>query len=190
MPPKQRISKEMILEQAFMIADKQGISAVTSRSIAKLLDCSIQPIFSHFPTMEELRKATFDYACKKFEEEVLSNEDNSDFLSLTTKWTVNLARRRPNLYRLLYLSGGLYGSSMTETMMNYESNKRLINKMTEQYGLVVSQCQDILTRCCLLLVGVCTMICENSVTFTDEQISMMTKQTVQDMIQGARKETK
>lgn len=176
----------MILEQAFILADKQGISAVTSRSVAKLLDCSIQPIFSHFPTMEELRKATFDYACQKFVAEVLSFADNPDFLSLTTKWTVDLARHRPNLYRLLYLSGGLYGNSMTEVMMNYESNNKLIHKMTEQYGLDVLKCQDILMRCCLLLIGICTMMCENAVTFTDEQISAVMKQSVQDMIQGAR----
>ena len=59
MPPKQKITEEILLSHAFQIAKEQGIDAVTSRSVAKSVGCSIQLVFSHFPTMEELRQATF-----------------------------------------------------------------------------------------------------------------------------------
>lgn len=62
MPPRQKITKEILLDHAFQIAESKGISAVTSRSVAKSVGCSIQPVFSQFPTMEDLRQATFEYA--------------------------------------------------------------------------------------------------------------------------------
>lgn len=187
MPPKQRITKETLLDHAFQITESHGIAAVTSRSVAKAAGCSIQPVFSQFPTMEELRRATFDYACNKFMQEVLSFENQPDFFEKVVFWTVDLARSRPHLYRLLYLSGGFHEETFIESMMTYESNQKMIAKMTELYGLDAEICKDILMRSCLFLMGIGTMICENHFSYTDEEISKMMRQTVADMVQGAKR---
>lgn len=188
MPPKIKITKETLLQCAFRIAEEEGIAAVTSRSVANRAGCSVQPVFSHFPTMEALRKETFDYACERFMEEVLAREGEPDFLPSVTRWTVDLARNRPNLYRLLYLSGGLYGKSMAEVMIRYESNGKMIQKMTALYGLDPEQCADILLRSCLFLVGICTMICENRLPFSDEAVAELMKRTVAEMVRGAKED--
>lgn len=187
MPPRQRITKELLLEHAFQIAESKGICAVTSRSVAELAGCSIQPVFSHFSTMEELRQATFDYACSKFVDEVLAFENQPDFFAKVVSWTIDLARNRPYLYRLVYLSGGFRGENLMESMLAYESNQRMIAKMTERYGLDVEKCRDILMRSCFFVLGIVTMICENHFSYTDEQIFQMVKQTVADMVQGAKR---
>ncbi len=186
MPPKQKITKEDLLEHAFKIAEEKGIDAVTSRSVAKSAGCSIQPVFSHFPTMEELRQATFDYACNKFVQEILAFEKLPDFLPRTTKWVLDLARNKPNLYHMLYLSNSFKGNTLLDVMMNFESNKKMIAKMTELYGLEEDACKDILLRSCLFLMGIGTMICVNHMDFSDEQAALMMKQTVADMVQGAK----
>lgn len=186
MPPRQRITKEILLDHAFQIAENKGISAVTSRSVAKSVGCSIQPVFSQFPTMEDLRQATFEYACSKFVDEVLAFENQPDFFAKVVSWTIDLARNRPHLYRLLYLSGGFQGETLMKSMMTYESNQKMVVKMAERYGLDAESCKDILMRSCLFLLGIGTMICENHFTYTDEQISQMMKQTVSDMVQGAK----
>lgn len=186
MPPKQKITKEVLLSHAFTIAEEQGIAAVTSRSVAKSVGCSIQPIFSQFPTMEELRQATFDYACDKFVSEILTFENQPDFFSRVTKWVIVLARNKPNLFHLLYLSDGFRGNGFLEIMMNYESNQRMIEKMSEVYQLDINVCKDILMRSCLFLLGISTMICVNHMDFNDEQVAAMMKQTVSDMVRGGR----
>ena len=98
MPPKQKIKKADLLEHAFKIAEEKGIDAVTSRSVAKSAGCSIQPVFSHFPTMEELRQATFDYACNKFVLEILAFEKLPDFLPRTTGITLSSYPPAPLLF--------------------------------------------------------------------------------------------
>lgn len=186
MPPKQKITRAMLLEQAFRIAEEQGIMAVTSRSVAKAAGCSVQPVFSQFPTMEELRQATFDYACDLFVKEVLAFEERPDFFAQVTKWVVDLAKNRPNLFHLLYLSDGFSGKNFLDVMMGFESNQKMIAKMTESYGLDKNICKDILMRSCLFLMGISTMICVNHMDFSDEQVAAMMKQTVSDMAAGAK----
>ena len=62
MPPKVRVTREDILRTAFEILRHEGASALNARSIATALDCSTQPIFSNFSSMEELLKAVLAVA--------------------------------------------------------------------------------------------------------------------------------
>ncbi len=137
--------------------------------------------------MEELRQATFDYACNIFVKEILLFENQPDFFKLTTKWVIDLAKYQPNLFRLLYLSDGFKGYTFLDVMMNYESNQKIIAKMTQIYELEPDVCKDILLRSCLFLVGIGTMICMNHMDFSHEQVAGMMKQTVSDMVLGAKR---
>lgn len=186
MPPKQKITRKMLLENAFNIVEEKGIYAVTSRSVAKAAGCSIQPVFSQFPTMEGLRQATFDYVCNRSVDEVISYENEPDFFERTSKWVINLARTKPNLFRLIYLSDGFRGNHLLDVMLDYENNQKILSKMTEVYGLDYEICRDILMRSFLILLGVGVMICENHMDFSDEQVMVMMKQTVSDMVKGAK----
>ena len=55
MPPKVRITKEDIIHTAVEIVRRDGTGAINARVIAKELNCSTQPVFSNFATMEDLR---------------------------------------------------------------------------------------------------------------------------------------
>lgn len=186
MPPKQKITKAVLLECAFKIAEDQGIAAVTSRSVAKAAGCSIQPVFSQFPTMEELRKATFDYACDWMVREILSFVDKTDFLLQTTIWVINFAREKPQLYHLIYLSNNFPSNNLLDVILKYESIEKIIDKMMETYKIELEVCKDILLRAFLLLMGIGAMICVNHVDFYDSQVIDMINSTVNDMIQGAK----
>ena len=187
MPPKIRITKQALLEKAYEITQAQGIDAVTSRSVAKAAGCSIQPVFSHFPTMEVLRQETFQYACRKFQEEVLVFEKEPNYPALCSKWTLDLARNRPNLYRLLYLSDGFPHTTMNTMMMDFESNQKMVENMAAAYQLSIRDCQNILIRSCLFLMGICTMICVNHMDIPDAEAMAMMQETVTDMVERKRK---
>ena len=186
-PPARKISKEVLLSCAYRIAEAQGISAVTSRSVAGLAGCSIQPVFSHFPTMEDLRQETFSYACQRFLQEILPFRKKPDFPALVSQWTLDLARHRPNLYKLLYLSDGFSKGSMEDMMMGFESNRQMAASLSAAYGLSEQDCQAILVRSCLLLSGICTMICINHMEISDREALTMVSETVEDMIERRRR---
>jgi AcrR family transcriptional regulator len=58
MPPRVRITKERIVETAVSLVRESGEQALNARAIASALQCSTQPIFSNFATMEALQEAT------------------------------------------------------------------------------------------------------------------------------------
>lgn len=185
MAPRQKITKEMILEAGFELAKKNGIESVNSRNVAKELSCSTQPVFSHFPTMEELRKAVFDYACSICVNEILANKSKEDFLSLSTRWYLNLVRNEKNLYKLIYFSSSFEHNSVIDTMLKFESSDHIISKLQADHSLSEEQCRDILLRTFSLLHGFGSLIAFNDLKTSDDEIAVLIKKTVVDMVQGA-----
>lgn len=57
MPPRVKITKDDIINVSLDILRNQGQEALNARNIALALNCSTQPIFFNFSTMEELKKA-------------------------------------------------------------------------------------------------------------------------------------
>lgn len=54
--PKQKITKEMVVEAAFSLTREKGLENVTVKDIAGALSCSVQPIYSYCDSMEGLRE--------------------------------------------------------------------------------------------------------------------------------------
>lgn len=55
MPPKAKISKENIIDASLKLIRSGGTSALNARAIASELNCSTQPIFRVYATMEEVK---------------------------------------------------------------------------------------------------------------------------------------
>ena len=57
MPPKQKYTKEKIIETAFDLAKVEGIENLTARKLADALGSSVAPIYANFEDIEALKKA-------------------------------------------------------------------------------------------------------------------------------------
>lgn len=62
MPPKIKVTKEEIIKTTIELVRKSGQEAINARAIASSLNCSTQPIFSNFDSMEELEQSTILFA--------------------------------------------------------------------------------------------------------------------------------
>jgi len=60
MAPKNKFSKEQIIEAAFDIGKKEGIESITARKVAERLGSSVAPIYVNFKDGEELLQAVID----------------------------------------------------------------------------------------------------------------------------------
>ena len=54
--PKQRITKETVVNAAFEIARNSGMEQVMVKNIADKIGCSVQPIYSYCKNMEGLQR--------------------------------------------------------------------------------------------------------------------------------------
>lgn len=188
MPPRAKITKEQLLFHAYTITQELGIAAVTSRSVAKAAGCSIQPVFSHFPTMEALRRGTYLYACNLVNDQIISTQFAEDFYNQPMGIILRLAREQPNIYELIYLSGNLFGDELWETMRSWECNKKVIDFFSAKYKLKGEDCRDIFERAFYLFFGIATMVAKGKLTIPNEEAAAMIQRTVTDLITAKHKE--
>lgn len=62
MPPKVKVTKEDIIKRTLDLVREKGAEAINARAISSSLNCSTQPIFSNFESMEQLQENTISAA--------------------------------------------------------------------------------------------------------------------------------
>ena len=184
MPPKPKITRDQILECAYDLTLKEGFSNLSSRTVANAAGCSVQPIFSHFPTMDILREEVYHYACNQCAEEVLSNQGSQDLITVMAHWMLDLAKNRPNLFELLYLSDLTAARNMPDSIMQAANHKKMVSIISKAHDLTQQEGEDILVRSSIFLMGVGTMVCINKMDIQDQEVLDMMNRTLDDFISG------
>ena len=107
MPPKTRITKEVILNKSFEIAQEEGVESLNVRYLAKKIECSTMPIFKVFSNVNELKvelkKAIEEY----YDGFILNYIDKTDYLFTISFAYINFALKERKLfehYSLMNLS--------------------------------------------------------------------------------------
>ena len=114
MPPRQKFTKEDVLETAFSIVREQGLENLNARNIAKRLNSSTQPIFSFFENMEELKTSVFQMA-ERYHAAIYNNiKIDKELLVNIYLVYINFALKEPNLFRLQYQSNEYKGRPFLE----------------------------------------------------------------------------
>ena len=103
MPPKQRITREMILERSFAMFCQEGMAAVNARSVAKALNCSTQPIFSYFSGMDDLKNALDQKAHDAFEQTISEDAKDRNTVESRCSAYVRFATEQPRLFAHMFL---------------------------------------------------------------------------------------
>ena len=59
MPPKTRITKDMIVDAAIEVARQRGYENINARTVSEQLQCSTQPVMYHFSTIDAMKQAAY-----------------------------------------------------------------------------------------------------------------------------------
>lgn len=105
MPPKAKITREMILNTVLGITRESGFEAVNARSIAGRLRCSTRPIFTCYENMEELKAEFLAFAYEYYERYVAEFRDAAaaaPALILPLSY-IEFAQEEPLLFKLLFV---------------------------------------------------------------------------------------
>lgn len=105
MPPKVKITKEDIISAAIEIVRTSGAEAINARNIAAALECSTQPVFSNFASMDELRLAVVERAdvlCSQYMEREVASGKYPVYKANGMAY-IRFAKEEKELFRLLYM---------------------------------------------------------------------------------------
>ncbi|HBG7673085.1 TPA: TetR/AcrR family transcriptional regulator [Clostridioides difficile] len=106
MPPKVKITKEMILNTVLDITREVGFEAVNARSIASKLQCSTRPIFTCYKNMNELKNEFLAFAYEYYNQYVVNYRNSksvSPYLLLPLSY-IEFAQEETYLFKLLFIN--------------------------------------------------------------------------------------
>lgn len=136
------ITAEMLLEAGAAITLEKGANALNVRSVAAKLNCSVQPVFRNFGSMETFRRAVIEYLDGTYQSFVAQYLDKSDYLFTISFAHILLARDRRNLFGVLFLSNE-YGSRTVPQIISSPWNREAIDCTAVQYGLTVKEAETV-----------------------------------------------
>ena len=182
MPPKIKVFKEDIVNAAVEIVRKNGESALNTRMIASVLNCSTQPIFSNFSSMEELRFSVVEYAenlsQKYMDNEVQKNE--YPIYKASGMAYIRFAKEEKELFKLLYMRD----RSTEDTAVESGISNKMEWIVRNNTGLGEMEAQLFHLEMWAYVHGIATMFATGYLDLDWELVSKM----LTDCYQGLRKQ--
>lgn len=105
MPPKVKVTKEQIVNSALDLVRTSGQEALNARTLAKLLNCSTQPIFSNFASMDLLQTDVIKGAYVIYQGYIQREMERTDIPPYKASGFgyIRFAQEEKQLFRLLFM---------------------------------------------------------------------------------------
>lgn len=181
MPPKIKVTKEEILTAAMELVRKNGAQALNARTVAAALDCSTQPVFSNFATMEELRLAVVEKAdalCGEYIRREIENNRYPTYKASGMAY-IRFAKEEKELFRLLYMRDRT-GETFPQPMELADQMESLVQNNT---GLNKEESKLFHLEMWAFVHGIAVLLATDFVPLEEELISRM----LSDAYLGLRK---
>ncbi|MBQ8826855.1 MAG: TetR/AcrR family transcriptional regulator [Oscillospiraceae bacterium] len=152
----------MLVEAAMEIVKEHGINSVTARTAAKAAECSIQPVFACFGTMDNFKEKIFEAALNSFMGKVGELADSADYFGKLCTAVLRLASEEPNVYRLLFCEQVCSGRTAAALRESFLKHRKYLDKMVTMYGLNEKSCIEIIGKGIVYLCGISGIVSSDS----------------------------
>ena len=170
MPPKTRVTAEMIVDAAVEVARQSGYESINARTVAAQLRCSTQPVMSHFATIDSLKRAAFKRVDQLHSEFLLRVPPGQDpVLGIGLNY-VRFAVEEPQLFRFLFQSGYPEERNLLE-MIGSDELIPVLAAMQEGCGLNAEQTRQVFLTVALFAHGYASIIANNNLEFDEKRIA-------------------
>ena len=163
MPPRSKITREMIIDAAYEIVRESGEGSLNARSIADRLGCSTQPVLYVFRTMDEIRECVYQKA-DEYHSEYLMNVTNG-----TSIWKnyIRFSVRERNLFRFLFQSNAFSGR--IQGLIDDERLLPVLEAMSAQMGMEVKDVKKFFAAIYYPVHGIASLLANNSMEYDEEE---------------------
>ncbi len=155
--PKQRITKEMVVDAAFEIARTQGTEQILIKNIANKLGCSVQPIYSYCNNMEGLYRDVEEKAACFIQEYLSSHIDKKNFFQSTGHTYIQLAKEEPNIFRMFILRKRESIHSLEDLYQN-ETNPQMAQFIADDLGVSLTKAKELHLNMLIYTIGIGTIL--------------------------------
>ena len=182
MPPKVKITRDDIVNTAVEIVRMHGAQAINARTVAATMNCSTQPIFSNFESMDSLRLAVVEKAdalCTEYMHREMTSEKYPPYKASGMAY-IRFAQEEKELFKLLYMRDRSSEKLSEESAITNE----IIEIVHNNTGLENDQSQLFHLEMWAYVHGIAVMLATGFFELDWELISKM----LTDVYQGLRKQ--
>ncbi len=170
MPPKIRITKDMIINAAVEVAKQSGYEKINARTVSEQLHCSTQPVMYHFSTIDAMKRAAYARVDQMHTEYLMTVSSQDDpILGIGLNY-IRFAVEEPQLFRFLFQSGYAQGNSLLE-MIDSEELIPVLAAMQEGSGLSMEKTRQVFLTVAMFAHGYASIIANNSLEFDETLVA-------------------
>lgn len=177
MPPKPKYTKEEIIAAALSIVSKNGISALTAKSLGNALGTSATPIFTVFDSMQEVQDEVKGAAMKRFESYAHRTKADMPAFKQVGMQMIFFAKEEPWLYQLIFMSQNNDVKSFEDIYAHLGGvADECLAAVERDYGLPAEDARVLFEHSWVHTYGIATLCATGMCDFSHEQISEMLTQ--------------
>ena len=170
MPPKAKITKEMIVDVAFGIIQREGVDKVTARSISQQLNCSTQPVLYHFATVEDIKKAVYKKADEYHSDYIMNMENDYGDPMLTIGMNyIDFARKERNIFQFLFQSNEFSGASILE-LLEMEEILPILTMLQHELELALDEVKEVFSTLFIFVHGYASLYANNTMIYEEANV--------------------
>lgn len=169
MPPKPKITQQMILDGAVALVEMQGIDSLSAKNLAKQLNCSTQPIFWHYDSLKDIVNYVENYAEQLFAKYIRNElKDIGAYKAIGINYVL-FAKEHKELFKLLLMS-----NKSGQNILRENANLPYIwQTIQNEYKVPQQTAQQIAQEMWLFAHGMATMIATDTADIDESQVSIM-----------------
>ena len=185
--PKQKITKEMVVNAAFELARDGGMEQVLVKNIAGSLGCSVQPVYSYLKNMKELGREVEKKAAQFVREYVTAHIDQEDLFRSTGRAYVELAKEEPHIFRIFVMYQREEATSLEE-IYHLEANPEMAGRIADMLHISEAGARQLHLNMLIYTTGLGTILATASPEIPEEEIYRQQKLAYQAFLSQAEKE--
>ena len=189
MPPKAKITKDMILNTVLEITQETGFETVNARSIASKLQCSTRPVFTCYENMEELKKIFLDYAFDYYTQYVENYGKSAKikpYLLLPLSY-ISFAKEETHLFKLLFINDMDLDMIVADDFYKEVGNVEKAKAFSDMIGVEFERAKGIFLDLFLYSHGIAVLTATGKMSLDNDDTEKMLLNFLSAFIQPKKK---
>ncbi|MDE5991289.1 MAG: WHG domain-containing protein [Clostridia bacterium] len=174
MPPKAKFTRDDVIKKAIDLVEREGIDALSARSLGKELGSSARPIFTLFSGMDEVIAAVHSYANSLYGNYVEKGLSEELPFKGVGKAYIRFACERPRLFQLLFMQEIDGHPDKNAVLQGIEEHyEEIILSIQNSYGLEREKAIGLYFHLWVYSHGIAVLIATKVCVFSEDQITQM-----------------
>lgn len=183
MPPKPKFTKEELIQAAVELTREGGLESVVARNLGKKLDTAASTIFTHFDSVEDIRRAVMEKAREVYNRYVEEGLNMVPPMKGFGVQYIRFAIEEPNLYAALFMNKR-DDFKYVDFIVDEGHYERVITAAEKDFALNRQQAEFLYHNMWVYAHGIAVMSATGVCNFSIEEISQMLGMACRSFLMG------